>query len=217
MFKLFQPDSKFMQAMSTLADLVLLNIYFLLTCIPFVTIGTATTALYTVCFRIGTEKEEGITKTYFRAFADNFKQGTILWLITLLFAGTAILNAYLFLQFDSALQLLAFVFLVLFVLALMIISYVFPLLSLFDNDNKSTLKNAIAFSIAYFPRSLLMTVLNILPIVVFLLSLYFFMTAALVWTFFYFSCIAYINTFILKKIFAPYLEESEPEEETEEA
>lgn len=216
MFKLFHPDSKFMQAMSTLADLVLLNIYFLLTCIPFVTIGTATTALYTVCFRIGSEKEEGITKTYFRAFADNFKQGTILWLITCLFAGTAILNTFTFLKFDSALQLLSFLFLILFVLSLMVISYVFPLLSLFDNDNKSTLKNAIAFSIAYFPRTLLILILNILPFIVFFISLYFFMTAALLWTFFYFSCVAYINTFIFRKIFAPYLEDTNTQEETEE-
>ena len=43
--KLFSPDSKFMRAMSTLGDLMLLNLVFLLCCIPVVTVGAAVTAL----------------------------------------------------------------------------------------------------------------------------------------------------------------------------
>ena len=50
--KLFSPDSKFMRAMSMLGDLLLLNLIFLICCVPIVTIGAASTALYTVAFRM---------------------------------------------------------------------------------------------------------------------------------------------------------------------
>ena len=74
----FSLDSKFMQALSRIADLILLNLVFLVTCIPIFTIGAASAALYSVAFRLGTEREEGVFRCYFRAFRNNFKQGTIL-------------------------------------------------------------------------------------------------------------------------------------------
>ena len=86
MFSFFSPDSKFMQVVSRFSDLVVLNILFLLTCLPLFTVGAACSALYTVTFRIIRSREEPIVRSYFRAFRENFKQGTSLWLI-LLFAG----------------------------------------------------------------------------------------------------------------------------------
>ena len=52
----FSLDSKFMQALSRIADLILLNLVFLVTCIPIFTIGAASAALYSVAFRLGTER-----------------------------------------------------------------------------------------------------------------------------------------------------------------
>ena len=85
----FSPDSKFMQTMSRLADLVVLNLLFLVSCVPLFTIGAASTAMYTVCFQLGTEKESGIFRTYFRSFRENFKQSTILFLILALLPACA--------------------------------------------------------------------------------------------------------------------------------
>ena len=67
----FSLDSKFMQAMSRVADLIILNVIYLVTCLPVVTIGAAGTALYTVCFRLGTDREGSLVKGYFRAFRDD--------------------------------------------------------------------------------------------------------------------------------------------------
>ena len=76
MFSIFSPDSKLMQVLTRLTDLVLLNILFLLTCIPVFTIGAATASLYTLCFRMLRQEESGILKPYFRAFKENFKPAT---------------------------------------------------------------------------------------------------------------------------------------------
>ena len=67
----FSLDSKFMQVMSRVADLIILNVIYLVTCLPVVTIGAASTALYTVCFRLGTAREGSLVKGYFRAFRDD--------------------------------------------------------------------------------------------------------------------------------------------------
>ena len=88
MHALFSPDSKFMTVMSRVGDLVILNLLVLLTSIPIFTIGASVTALYTVCFRFGTDREQPVFRSYFRAFRDNFKQATQIWLI-LLVCGAA--------------------------------------------------------------------------------------------------------------------------------
>lgn len=206
---LFSPDSKFLLAMGRICDLLLLNIFFLLSCIPVFTIGAAGTALYTVCFRFGTEREQGIAKSYFRAFRENFRQSTVLWLILLLCGGTACWNTLFFYQMSGALHYAFVLFALLFVLVLLIAAYVFPLLSQFDNDNRSTFKNALILSLGYLPRSLVMVLINTFPFLLLLADLYLFLQAGFIWAAVYFSAAAYFNSLLLKKVFLPYLPNEE--------
>lgn len=213
MHALFSPDSKLMQAMSRIGDLVILNVLYLLTCVPIVTIGAANTALYTVCFRFGTVREQGVVRSYFRAFRDNFKQGTILWLLVLVCGAAAGCNTLLFYSMNGVMRYAYLLFAILFVLVLLIAALAFPLLSQFDNDNKTTLKNALLLSVGYLPRSLLVAVLNVFPFGLMIFDFYMFLQASFAWVTLYFATAAYTNTFLLKKVFAPYM--TELEEETE--
>ena len=52
MKKLFTEDNKIFQFLSLLADLMILTLQWLVACLPIVTIGAATTALYSVLFKI---------------------------------------------------------------------------------------------------------------------------------------------------------------------
>ena len=58
-----------------------MNIYFVLTSIPIVTIGASFTALYTVTNKMVNDDEGPVKDEYFKAFKSNFKQSTIIWLI----------------------------------------------------------------------------------------------------------------------------------------
>lgn len=213
MFSFFNPESKFMLAMSRIGDLLLLNLMFLISCVPIFTIGAASTAMYTLCFRFDTDREQGLIRSYFRAFRDNFKQATVLWLIILLCGITACINTYIFYILNGVIPFLYVLFLILFVLVLLIAGYAFPLLSQFDNDNKSTLKNALIFSLGYLPRSIIIAVVNVFPFALMLFDFYLFMHAAFLWAGLYFSAAAYINSFLLKKAFAPYLPKEDDEME----
>ena len=86
----FSLDSKFMQVMSRVADLIILNVIYLVTCLPVVTIGAAGTALDTGGLRPGTVREGSLVKGYFRAFRDEFRQATLIWLFLLLFGAVTL-------------------------------------------------------------------------------------------------------------------------------
>lgn len=200
----FSPDSKFTQAMSRVADLVILNVLFLVSCIPLVTVGAASTALYTVCFRIGTDREQGVFLSYFRAFRENFKQGTILWLIFVVFLGAGIVNVFLFYSMEGPLHYLSLLMTAILIFGILMYSYAFPLISQFSNATLPTLKNAFCLSLGYLPRSLVIAVLNVFPLALALVDLYLFVQVGFIWAFVYFSAAAYINALLLKKVFAPY-------------
>lgn len=213
MHDLLSSGSRFMRAMSRTADLILLNLLYLLTCAPIFTIGAANTALYTVCFRFGTDREEGLFRSYFRAFRDNFRQATILWLFFLLFGTAACVNIFLFYSMGGVMHYAFLLFLAALAMVGLLSGYSFPLLSQFDNDLKSTLKNGLIMGIAYLPRSILIVAFNVLPLAVYAVNFYVFLEAGFLWVFLYFSAAAYINCFLLKKVFAPYLPEEKEEEE----
>ncbi len=201
----FSPDSKIMQALSWIADLVILNFLFLLTCLPIFTIGAASSALYAVCFRLGTEREGALFSTYFSAFRRNFRQGTLLFLLILLAFALSLFNISFFSIQSGALSMLQYPFVLLAVVIVMIYSYVFPWLSQFDNSPKATLKNSLLLSVAYLPRTLLVSFLNVFPMALLIVNLYTFLSVSIVWLFFYFSAAAYVNSWVLRKVFAPYL------------
>lgn len=205
---LFSPDSKLMISLSRLGDLVVLNFVFILTCLPVFTIGAALTALYTVTFRNLKEWENGLA-AYFKAFRDNFKQATVIWLLLLVVGACTLFDVMLFRQMTGMLHYLYVPSVILFVLVIFTASYTFPLLSQFNNGNKQTLKNALLMSLGYLPRSLLIGAMNAIPFMLLSFDLLLFMNAAFLWVFLYFSAIAYFNALLLKKVFAPYLEKEE--------
>lgn len=209
MFSMFSPDSKFMMAMDRVCDLMLLNLLFLLTCLPVVTIGAAATALYTVCFRFDTDKEAGIWKSYFRAFRENFRQSTLVWLVVALFGGTSALNVLIFRGMGGVLHWLFLPCGVLLVLAVLMGSCVFPLLSQFSNDSRTALKNALFLSVGYLPKFLIVSVIHVLPFALLILDPYLFFQTGVLWVLIYFSAGAYINSLVLKKVFDPYKEKAE--------
>lgn len=213
MSSFFSLDSPFMRTMSRIADLMILNLLFILTSIPIFTIGAGITAMYTVCFRMGTDREGSAFKGYFRAFKQNFRQATCLWLILLLIMGTAFFNSAFFYTLGGLFHLLWIVFAALLVLALFVFTYAFPLLSQFDNKNKQTFKNALILSIAYLPRSLLMAALNALPVVLLMTQVYVFLHVGFIWFTLYFSTVAYLNSRLLTKVFKPFREKNEIEED----
>lgn len=204
----FNLDSPIMQFLGRLADIMVLNIVFLLTCIPIFTIGAAVTGLYDVVFRMDTGREGKLFATYFRSFRSNFRQATAIWLVLLVFGIATVVNMVYLSKIGGILgYLLVMGTMLVLVILVMVFSYAFPLLSQFDNTAKQTAKNALLLSVGHLPRSLVLLVINCFPWVLMIVNLYTFAQMSLLWLFLYFSAAAYFNSRVLNKVFKPYWEQ----------
>ncbi len=208
MGKLISHDSPIIQALSRVGDLILLNLMYLLTCIPIITIGAATTALYTVCFRLVNGRDSQLIHTYFHAFRQNFKQSTLIWVPAAFLIADLALTVWLTLPQGGPVRYISLFAIAMLTWIAAIVGYIFPLISQFENKTRLVLKNALIFSIGYLPRSFLMTILNLIPFVVLLLNPFGFLSAGAIWLTLYFSTAAYLNARLLRKVFAPFLPEA---------
>lgn len=211
--KLFSPDSKFMRAMSLLGDLVVLNLVFLVCCLPVVTIGPAVAALDASAFRIIRGEEGRPVKAFFQALRQNLRRGIGLWLVLLLAGAAVALDIWLFAAFTGPLRLLLVPFGILLALALFTAGYAFPLLSQFDNTVKGTLKNALFLSVGYLPRTIVITALNVFPFALLVWDMLMFLKCGFIWIFVYFAAAACLNAKLLEKVFTPYWEQNKEEKE----
>jgi len=156
---LFHPDNPVMRFLSRLFDLILLNLLFIFSCIPVVTIGAALSAMYQVLFKIIDKKDPYIFKGYVKAFKENFKPATLLWILIALIgicirvALSAIYNmtgqGYEFLQI--------LVWILTFIVAAVAV-YAFPLLSRYQCGIVQLLKNAFVLSITNIPVTVIIIV-----------------------------------------------------------
>ena len=155
--RFFSYDSKFGQLFLKLSYGCCLNFLWLVCCLPIVTIGASTTALYYTSFKIAKDEGSSITVMFFRSFKQNFKQATVIWLIMLVAGLIIIADAILLyrLRVTSAgvvavlwTLLLACVFACMLVYVI-VLTYIFPLLSIASNTTANMFKNAFLIGTHY--------------------------------------------------------------------
>ena len=214
---IFNPDSKFSQIMSRVFDLMIMNLIFIFTSIPIFTIGVNYTALYYVTLKMVKNEESYVFKSYWKSWRQNFKQATGIWLIFLFIGVFLVMDIFLVNQMTGPSTYLRYVFFVILFIWGMVLTYVFPVLSRFDNTVKQTIKNSLLMSIRHLPWKIVMLVINLLPLILLIFAP---TTVAslvsFVMIFLGIAVVAYANSwFFVNKIF-PYYMPSEEEEELSE-
>lgn len=154
----FDMENPVMRALSTVADLIILNLLTLLCSLPIVTAGAAIIAMNSVSIRIVRNEDGNLLKDYFHAFAANWKKGTVLWLLTLLCAVLLIADYF---AAKAYISLLCPVIAAMGVLALTLAIYAFALLARYENTLGGTLKNAVSLAVGFFPRTLGMVLFTV--------------------------------------------------------
>ena len=94
---LFHIDSPLIQKLAKLANLIFLNLLWLVFCIPVITAGAATTAMYQLVFEYINGTEDSVFLPFLRAFSRNFKRSTLIW-VAILFIGAILAYDFLFLS-----------------------------------------------------------------------------------------------------------------------
>lgn len=210
---IFNVDSGFNRALTKIADMVLLSFYWLICCLPVVTIGASTTALYYACMK--NHLEEGTnTRNFFHAFIRDLKQSLVLELIVIGVAAMLVVDLYILPQMNIPLGGVVQVILtVTAIIGVAMLSYLFPLLARFENTMLQRLRNALLMSLMNFHYTLIILVVNCAPLLVLVLMPDLFVAViplvALVWP----GAAALINAKFFLKIFAQYERQEEPSAE----
>ena len=174
----FSMDNAFFRIVGKMVDLIWLNVLTVICCIPVITAGASLTAMYYVELKVVDNQEGSITKNFFRAFKENFKNDTRIWAVALLILCFYISDMYILKQgvmdgYGSLLTITRVCILAILIFVYMMLCYVFPLLARYDNTIKQTLKNAVLLMFGFFPRSICMGIIYLFPIALMLLSDYF--------------------------------------------
>lgn len=220
MKKLFNYDSPVFQTLGRLADLAMLSVLFLACCLPVVTVGAAASALFRAVYDLTLERGGGAVKNYFQAFRANFRQATGAWLLSLLGFVSLFCDWFLLkLYFQGT----AFTVLACIVLALALglvgfLCYLFALTARYENTLREHARNALILTVRYFPKTLLMILIQMLPLLMFVLRPYLMVQTLLFWILFCPGFSVQANAYLLRPIFDKLerrgAEDPEPGEKT---
>ena len=202
----FDIDSFLWRWLCRLADLMLLNLLFVLCCIPLFTIGPSLSALYTVSLKMADKEDVSVAKTFFRAFRSNFRQSLLLWLIMAGGAALMGLNWFFLPMLPEAPEEVMKVLLNLMLLVyIAVFSYLFPVQCKFENSVANTFKNAFALAARHLlPCTLPVCALNLAPVLLLRSGSEAAITILTLCLWFWFSGIAFLNSKILLQIFRKY-------------
>ncbi len=141
MWTLFEVDGLLYRILTKISQLIWLNILWLLGCLPIITIGASTTALYYVTMKMVRDEEGYVMKEFFRSYKRNFRDGLVLFFVVA-GIGFILLQDYRYFNYLNIGigKLGALISLVIYGLITVMI---FPTLAKFDNTIRATLKNAI--------------------------------------------------------------------------
>ena len=207
--KIFDQDNPFWRGMGRIFDVFVLNVLWLLCCIPIVTIGPSTTALYYAMINLVRGEESYVSRDFFRSFRQSFKQSLLVGL--LLTAVGVFLAADVYIAYKSGKGVYTFLmvfFFIIFLLWAFVTLYTFPLLAKFENSVKNTLILAFTLSIKNFSQTLMM-----LFAVVLALWLCHLLPGLM---FIAFGMVCEFHSTLFAVILKPWLPRLTPEEETSE-
>ena len=211
MDRLFNMDNKFFTVMGRVADLIMLNVVFLICCLPIVTIGASLTALHYVTLKMARNEESYIIRSFFKSFKQNFKQSTLIWI---LMAAVAV---FLYMEKESLVtmpgsmpQIFNYVILTVCIPLIAIALYIFPTVAAFENKTMTLITNAFYFAVKHIGYAIAVAVITILPMTMTLVDAKLFPVYLLIWLMVGFSLTAYADSW-LWKLFKPYFKEDEEE------
>ena len=160
----FNPEKGIWAWLSTMVDICGLSIVWIFLCMPVVTIGPATAALYYTVVKRVRGREGGAFGDYFRSFRDNFKTGLWTGLIAipaalLLFFGHSVVRWY-----GTRVGGAAYILYVAYYFALVLpaggLCWLFPLLGRFDYRVKDLFRTAFQLTVAHLPSTVVVVLLT---------------------------------------------------------
>ena len=207
MERIFPMDGKFFTFITKLSDLLLLNVLFIITCLPILTIGVSLTVLYQTTLQLADNTDSYILRNYFSNWKQNLKQGILIWIPSFIMLILCIFNLSVLPHMPQNLYrttCLCLQFVLLFFLY-GIFLYAFSLPKVYRSSCLNTLRNALFMTFKHLPVTCLCLCISVIPYALIIL-----LPKITGWILSFFIVIgssgtAYIHSYILQKVFKKYI------------
>lgn len=201
----FLEEENFLSTMlSRFVDLILINIMWLICCIPIITIGASTTAMYDQCLKMAYKEEPSVLSGFFISFKKNLKRGTGLFLITFLVGAFLVIDFWCATKMDLAVKfILEVMILSVGYFYLCVTSHVWGVQAYFNEPIMKTIKHAFVLSMRNGIYTVFVVILDLIPVLVFFFSQNLFWKYLFLFLTFIFAMIAYMNSLHMSKLFDP--------------
>lgn len=188
--------------MNRVFNLISLNVIWIVCCIPIITIGAATTAMYDVLLRLCFGEDVSVVHTFFKKFVFHLKKATVLFLIA---AAVAIFLAFDFwcslFCADGVRLVVQVVLLCIGFFAAAVGCFLFPTLAYFNENIRTTIKHAFVLSMKNGVFTVFIMLISFLPFLLILLIPGFYFNTSLIWITIGFALLAQVNAMYFARIF----------------
>jgi uncharacterized membrane protein YesL len=195
---LFNPDNIFFSTLGKVIDLIVISIIWFIMCIPIITIGPASTALYYTVVKVIRRERGYLIREFFHSFKENFKMGALASVIILVIGIILFIDRRFALYYGGTLGFaLLSVFNAMVGIIILTSLYLFPVLSRFKIGLKQLLKTSVFLALKHLPTTVLLAVI----LVAILIGIYFVNILFLIAPALY----SLLSSFLLERVFKKYM------------
>lgn len=166
---IFQQDNPFNAFMSRIGDLAMINIAWAVCCLPIVTIGASTAAMFEVVRNLHEGNDAHVIRQFGRAFTRRFGASFALELIAVAFIGLGTFDLWYLTKQTADMNFASIAYGVIVAIAVLVMTgagFIFPVTSRSKLSVPAQIAQSFRVSIAHPAVALEVLVLNVLPIVI---------------------------------------------------
>lgn len=202
--RLFHYDSKLMQILMFIGDLMILNVLYVICCLPIFTIGAAQAGLFTAVRVLNNpEDDSSAAAAFFKGFRTGFGKVTIGWGLLALLSVIMAYTWYMCLRIEYADLGMAPTWMA--VVGFCVAALFQPLATMFHSRFDCTpiqlIRNSWFLLVAHPLRSLLVGAMFWLPFAFFMYDVYSFLSVGMVWLVLYYAVAALFSDLLMRKPF----------------
>ena len=201
----FDTDNFLMRFCEKVLDIVTVNLLFVVSCLPIVTIGVAKISLYQTIFEVKSSRRVPVFKTYMRAFKQNLKLGLQLGLLELGIFLISVVDLSLFWrQTGLGFQLIKAICLGILIFLTLVMLASYPIAARYDLTWKEVLQKGLLLVSFNFVWFFLMLAIILLIIMILYLSGFTLVLGGSAFLLFGFGLLAFCQAGLMEKLFAKY-------------
>ena len=201
----FDTDNFLMRFCEKVLDIVTVNLLFVVSCLPIVTIGVAKISLYQTIFEVKSSRRVPVFKTYMRAFKQNLKLGLQLGLLELGIFLISVVDLSLFWgQTSLGCQLIKAICLGILIFLTLVMLASYPIAARYDLTWKEVLQKGLLLVSFNFVWFFLMFAIILLIMMLLYLSGFTLVLGGSAFLLFGFGLLAFCQAGLMEKLFAKY-------------